>query len=69
MKIYNSYKAIYNDINDCFNPASGIIENYEDKKLLPIKDPLDEFFEEFEKKLEEIKTKKTTSDLVVIIKT
>ena len=55
MKIYNSYKAIYNDINDCFNPASGIIENYEDKKLLPIKDPLDEFFEEFEKKLEEIK--------------
>ena len=55
MKIYNSYKTIYNDINDCFNPASGIIENYEDKKLLPIKDPLDEFFEEFEKKLEEIK--------------
>jgi len=55
MKIYNSYKAIYNDINDCFNPATGIIENYEDKKLLPIKDPLDEFFEEFEKKLEEIK--------------
>ena len=55
MKIYNSYKAIYNDINDCFNPATGIIENYEDKKLLPIKDPLDDFFEEFEKKLEEIK--------------
>lgn len=55
MKIYNSYKAIYNDINDCFNPATGIIENIEDKKLLPIKDPLDEFFEEFEKKLEEIK--------------
>ena len=55
MKIYNSYKTIYNDINDCFNPATGIIENIEDKKLLPIKDPLDEFFEEFEKKLEEIK--------------
>jgi len=55
MKIYNSYKAIYNDVTECFDPNSGIIENYEDKKLLPIKDPLDDFFEEFEKKLEEIK--------------
>jgi len=55
MYIYNRYTPFYNDINDCFNPATGIIENYEDKKLLPIKDPLDDFFEEFEKKLEEIK--------------
>ena len=55
MKIYNDYKLTIKDIDDCFNPATGIIENIEDKKLLPIKDPLDEFFEEFEKKLEEIK--------------
>ena len=55
INIFKSCEAIFLDIDKCFDPNSGIIENYEDKKLLPIKDPLDEFFEEFEKKLEEIK--------------
>ena len=27
------------------------LENYEDRKLLPMKDPLDDFFEDFENKL------------------
>jgi hypothetical protein len=55
INIFKSCEAILIDIDKCFDPNSGIIENIEDKKLLPIKDPLDEFFEEFEKKLEEIK--------------
>ena len=55
MEIYNNYKGIFNDICECFDPNSGIIENYEDKKLLPIKDPLEDFFEDFEKKLEKIR--------------
>jgi len=55
IKLYESCQAIFIDIDKCFDPNSGIIENYEDKKLLPIKDPLDDFYEEFEKKLEEIK--------------
>jgi hypothetical protein len=55
INIFKSCEAILLDIDKCFDPNSGIIENIEDKKLLPIKDPLDEFFEEFEKKLEEIK--------------
>ena len=48
-------KSLIDDIEKCFNPNSNIIENYEDKKLLPMKDPLEDFFEDFEKKLIEIK--------------
>ena len=48
LKIINDYMVIYKDIDKCFNPESGIIENYEDKNLLPIKDPLENFFEDFE---------------------
>ena len=55
MEIYNNYRTIFKDISECFDPDSGIIENYEDKKLLPIKDPLEDFFENFEKKLEIIR--------------
>jgi hypothetical protein len=55
LKIINDYMVIYKDIDKCFNPESGIIENYEDKNLLPIKDPLENFFEDFEKKLKGIK--------------
>ena len=55
MEIYNNYRSIFKDISECFDPDSGIIENYEDKKLLPIKDPLEDFFENFEKKLEIIR--------------
>ena len=29
---------IYKDIDDIYNPDSGLIENIEDKKYLPIKD-------------------------------
>ena len=54
-KIYNTCKRVYKDIDDCFNPATGIIENPENKKYLPINDPLDPYFEEFEKKLEKIR--------------
>jgi hypothetical protein len=55
LNIYKSYKRIYKDIDDCFNPATGIIENPDNKKYLPINDPLDAYFEEFENKLEKIK--------------
>jgi hypothetical protein len=55
LKLINDYKAIYKDIDNCFNPKTGIIENYKDKKLLPIKDPLESFFEDFEKKLKDVK--------------
>lgn len=55
INIYNHYNITFNDINKCFNPKSGIIENIEDKKLEYIKDPVDYYFEDFEKKLEEIK--------------
>ena len=55
LKLYNDYKALIKDIDDCFNPASGIVENVEDKKLIPINDPLDEYFEVYEKDLTEIR--------------
>ena len=55
LNIYKSYKRIYKDIDDCFNHATGIIENPDNKKYLPINDPLDAYFEEFENKLEKIK--------------
>ena len=58
LNIYNSYKRVYKDIDDCFNPATGIIENTENKQYLPINDPLDAYFEEFEKKLEKIRNPK-----------
>jgi hypothetical protein len=58
LNIYNSYKRVYKDIDDCFNPATGIIENPENKQYLPINDPLDVYFEEFEKKLEKIRSPK-----------
>ena len=58
LNIYNSYKRVYKDIDDCFNPATGIIENSENKQYLPINDPLDAYFEEFEKKLEKIRNPK-----------
>jgi hypothetical protein len=58
LNIYNSYKRVYKDIDDCFNPATGIIENVENKQYLPINDPLDAYFEEFEKKLEKIRNPK-----------
>ena len=55
LKFYNDYKLLLKDIDDCFNPASGIVENAEDKKLIPINDPLDEYFEVYEKDLAEIR--------------
>ena len=55
LKLYNDYKALIKDIDECFNPASGIVENAEDKKLIPINDPLDEYFEVYEKDLAEIR--------------
>ena len=55
LKLYNDYKALIKDIDECFNPASGIVENAEDKKLIPINDPLDEYFEVYEKDLTEIR--------------
>jgi len=55
LNLYKTYKAIYNDIRDCFDPSSGIIENYLDKKYVYIEDPLENYFEDFEKKLEELK--------------
>ena len=58
LKIYNNYKAIYKDIDNCYNPNSGVIKNIEDKKLEYIKDPIDDYFEYFEKKLKELKKPK-----------
>ena len=55
LKLYNSYKLLIKDIDECFNPASGIVENVEDKKLTLIDDPLDEYFEVYEIDLEEIR--------------
>jgi hypothetical protein len=55
LKLYNSYKLLIKDIDECFNPASGIVENVEDKKLTLIDDPLDEYFEVYEQELEEIR--------------
>jgi hypothetical protein len=55
LKLYELNESIITDIEKCFNPDSGIIENYEDKKLLSIKDPLEDFFEDFENKLIDIK--------------
>jgi hypothetical protein len=55
LEIYDTHMLIYKDVDDVYNPDSGLIENIEDKKYLPIKDPLDDYFEDFEKKLEEIK--------------
>jgi hypothetical protein len=58
LEVYNNYKKVYKDIDDCFNPATGIIENPENKQHLPINDPLDAYFEEFEKQLEQIRSPK-----------
>jgi len=55
LDIYNNYKAVINDIDDCFNPVSGIIENLGYKKLTHIDDPLDKYFEVYEKQLAEIR--------------
>ena len=55
LDIYNNYKAVINDIDDCFNPDSGIIENLGYKKLTHIDDPLDKYFEVYEKQLAEIR--------------
>jgi hypothetical protein len=55
LKLYNDYKLIIKDIDECFNPASGVIENVEDKKLTILDDPLDEYFEVYEKDLTEIR--------------
>jgi hypothetical protein len=55
LEIYDTHMLIYKDVADIYNPDSGLIENIEDKKFLPIKDPLDDYFEIYEKKLEEIK--------------
>jgi hypothetical protein len=55
LKLYELNESIITDIDKCFDPESGIIENYEDKKLLPIKDPLEDYFEDFENKLIDIK--------------
>jgi len=55
LEIYDNHMLIYKDIDDIYNPDSGLIENIEDKKYLPIKDPLDDYFEIYEKKLQEIK--------------
>ena len=48
--IYNNYKTVIDDIDDCFNPDSGIIENFGYKKLTPMDDPLDKYFEVYEKR-------------------
>jgi len=58
LEVYNNYKKVYKDIDDCFNPVTGIIENPENKQHLPINDPLDAYFEEFEKQLEQIRSPK-----------
>ena len=58
LKNYYDYKIIIKDIDDCFNPDSGIIENIEDKKYTIINDPIDEYFDVYEKKLAEIKKPK-----------
>ena len=55
LKLYELNESIITDIEKCVDPDSGIIENYEDKKLLPIKDPLEDYFEDFENKLTDIK--------------
>jgi hypothetical protein len=55
LEIYDTHMLIYKDVDDIYNPDSGLIENIKDKKYLPIKDPLDDYFEIYEKKLEEIK--------------
>ncbi len=55
LEAYNKYKAVIKDIDDCFNPTSGIIENVEDKKNTPISDPLDKYFQVYEKQLAELK--------------
>ena len=55
LKLYEINESIITDIEKCVDPDSGIIENYEDKKLLPIKDPLEDYFEDFENKLTDIK--------------
>ena len=55
LSYYNDYKKIEKDIDECFNPYSGIIENYKFKKFTFINDPLDKYFEVYEKQLVEIK--------------
>ena len=58
IKLYNNYKVVYDDIDNCFNPESGVIKNIEDKKLEYIKDPINDYFDFFEEKLKEIKKSK-----------
>ena len=55
LKLYNDCKALIKDIDDCFNPASGIVENVEDKKLILLDDPIDKYFDFYENKLAEIR--------------
>jgi hypothetical protein len=55
LEIYDNHMLIYKDVADIYNPESGLIENIEDKKYLPIKDPLEDYFEIYENKLREIK--------------
>ena len=54
-ELYLYYKSLDKDISDCFDLNSGIIENYENIKYTQIVDPIDSYFEEFEKKLAVIK--------------
>jgi len=55
LDIYDNHMLIYKDVSDIYDPKSGLIENIEDKKYLPIKDPLEDYFEIYENKLKEIK--------------
>jgi len=55
LKLYNDYMLVIKDIDECFNPASGIVENVEDKKLTLIDDPIDKYFDFYENKLAEIR--------------
>ena len=55
LKIYNDYKLTIKDIDDCFNPDSGVVENVEDKKLTLLDDPIDKYFDFYENKLAEIR--------------
>jgi len=58
VEIFNNYWEVIDDIDNCFKPDSGIIENFGIKKLEPIDDPLDKYFEVYEKQLEEIRKPK-----------
>jgi len=58
VEIFNNYREVIDDIDKCFNLYPGIIENPENKQYLPIDDPLDKYFEVYEKQLEEIRKPK-----------